>query len=87
MRGAAAPPHQEHADTDSTYVLLEMAVPPGASAIELAFADEEPVALTSSSEGFASVLVRRDLVAGAPVATLRYTIDGKPRSRDIPLSR
>ena len=87
MRGAAAPPHEEHARSDSAYVLLEMAVPPGASAIELSLGNHAPVALVPSSEGFASVLVRRDLVADTGVAALRYILDGKPHSREIPLSR
>jgi hypothetical protein len=32
------------------------------------------------------VLARRDLVAGTGAVKLSYTLDGKPHSREIPLS-
>jgi hypothetical protein len=75
MRGEVAPPRIEHGDSRSPYVLIEVAVPPGAEHIVLKLGDlEEP--LTPSSEGFVIFLAERKKLAVKTLASISYTRRG-----------
>jgi len=77
MRGEAAPPRVEHADSRSPYVLVEVAVPPGAENILLKMAEMPEQALTPSPDGFVSFFVRRETLAKSRDARIEYSILGK----------
>jgi hypothetical protein len=77
MRGEAAPPRVEHADSRSPYVLVEVAVPPGAENIVLKMAQTPEQGLTPSPDGFVSFFVRRETLAKSRDARIEYRILGK----------
>ena len=76
MRGEPTPPRVEHADSKSAYVLIEVAVPPGAENISLKMGDAPEQKLTASPDGFVSVLVHRDDTTSAQAGEIRYEISG-----------
>jgi hypothetical protein len=77
MRGEATPPRVEHADSHSSYVLVEVAVPPGAENIVLKMAEAPAQTLTPSPDGFVSFFVLRDAIAKSRGANIEYRILGK----------
>jgi hypothetical protein len=83
MRGEAAPPRVEHADSHSSYVLVEVAVPPGAENIVLRIAEAPAQTLTPSPDGFVSFFVLRDTIAKSRSADIEYKILGKERHLPI----
>jgi hypothetical protein len=84
-RGSATPPHIEHADSDSPYALIEVALPPGAQAIGLHVGGVPAKALQASAEGFASFLVARPLVTRGASAELTWELDGVRSSKTLAL--
>jgi hypothetical protein len=86
LRGTQSPAQVERAESASPYVLVEVAVPPGALHVMLDLDRQQPVALSQSADGFVSFLVARP-VLGADDAVIRYELDGQQRVRDIPLSQ
>jgi len=85
MRGEAAPPRVEHADSKSAYVLIEVAVPPGAENISLKFGAAPEQALTASPDGFVSFLVGRSDLKTARNAQLAYRSGATLRTQTIDL--
>ena len=79
MRGEATPPRVEHADSKSPYVLVEVAVPPGAEQIVLQVADASDRPLKPSPDGFVSFLLARKGASPTPAARVIYTL-GKDNS-------
>lgn len=74
MRGEAAPPRVEHADSTSPLVLIEVAVPPGARNIVLHVDGEREQPLTSSPDGFVSFLLPRELAQQRKPSTVSYAL-------------
>jgi len=73
-RGEPTPPRVEHAGSNSPYVLIEVAVPPGAEHVRLLMDDAPAQELTASPDGFASFLVERSLLKRGPAASIAYEI-------------
>ena len=71
MRGGPSPPRVEHADSDSPYVLIEIAVPPDAEQVRLSVHGEQS-SLTPSAEGFVSFLIDRRELAAADRPQVSY---------------
>jgi hypothetical protein len=84
LRGAQSPVQIERAASASPYVLVEVAVPPGALHVMLDLGQLPPVTLSQSADGFVSFLVARSAL-GSGNAAIRYELDGQQRIRDIPL--
>jgi len=75
MRGEVTPPRIEHGDSRSQYVLVEVAVPPGAEHIVLNMDGlQQPV--TVSSEGFVTFLAARKNLAAGTAASITYARRG-----------
>jgi hypothetical protein len=85
MRGEAAPPRVEHAGSKSPYVLIEVAVPPGAQDVTLKFGAAPEQALTASPDGFVSFLVGRSELKTARNAQLAYRSGASLRTQTIDL--
>jgi hypothetical protein len=75
MRGEPTPPRVEHADSKSPYVLIEVAVPPGAQNITLKMGDAPEQNLTVSPDGFVSLLVHRATIGANDTAQLSYSLE------------
>jgi hypothetical protein len=75
MRGEVTPPRVEYGDSRSPYVLVEVAVPPGAEHIVLNMDGlQEPVIV--SSEGFVTFLAARKNLAAGTAASISYARRG-----------
>lgn len=74
MRGEAAPPRVEHADSASPFVLIEVAVPPGAQNIILHMDGKTDQALAPSPDGFVSVLLARGMLQQHHLPTVSYSL-------------
>ena len=74
MRGNAAAARVEHADSQSSYVLIEAAVPPGARSISLKMDSAKAQTLSQSPDGFVSCLVERAALAKAQSISLEYEV-------------
>ena len=83
MRGEPTPPRVEHADSVSPYVLIEVAVPPGAENITLKMGDALEQKLTPSPDGFVSVLALRDNATIGQVGEIRYSFSGGVKTQAI----
>jgi hypothetical protein len=83
MRGEATPPRIEHAGSASAYVLVEVAVPPGAEHIVLNVENAAEQILTPSPDGFVSFLMERKAATGGHKATLSYALDNRTQKRSI----
>ncbi len=77
MRGEAAAPRVEHADSKSSLVLIEVAVPPGAENITLKLGAAPEQILTASPDGFVSFLAPRETIAKSRDARIEYSLLGK----------
>ena len=88
MRGEATPPRVEHADSKSAYVLIEVAVPPGAENITVKMGDLPEQKLTLSPDGFASFLAERGRPNSPTTGSLSYTLQKRAALQriDIPES-
>ncbi len=76
MRGEETPPRVEHADSQSAYVLVEAAVPPGAEHIVLKIGAAQEQTLTPSPDGFVSFLTERKNIALKTPASITYLLPG-----------
>ena len=85
MRGDSVPPHVEHEDSSSPYVLIEVAVPSGAEHIALEFNGRPPTALTLSPDGFVSFLLDRNSVMATSVGYIRYSVSGRSEIKVLDL--
>lgn len=81
LRGDQVAPSVDHSDSASPYLVIEVAVPPAAQDVVLEIEGDDGVALTPSTSGFVSVLVRRSLVEAGRVTKVRYVLGGERRSR------
>ncbi|HSE11072.1 MAG TPA: hypothetical protein VLB69_00430 [Rudaea sp.] len=86
MRGEPTPPRVEHADSNSPYLLVELAVPPGAENITLKMGDAPEQKLTPSPDGFVSFLVGRDEAVRGSKASVRYSRSGNATTQTLDLS-
>ena len=86
MRGEQTEQHVDHAEGSSPYVLVEIAVPPGAEEISMSLADEPLMPLKASSDGFASFLIRRSAMQSGPRLQIFYRSTGKNFTKDITLT-
>jgi hypothetical protein len=77
LRGAPLAPRVEHGDSQSTYVLVEVAVPPGAERITLKMDDEPEQALTLSPDGFVNFVALRKKLVQSRDTRIEYTMLGK----------
>lgn len=84
LRGAQSAVQIERGASASPYVLVEVAVPPGALHVMLDLGRLPPVTLSQSADGFVSFLVARSAL-GSGNAAIRYELDGQQRIREIPL--
>lgn len=87
MRGAGAERHTENAASESPYVLIEVAVPPDATAISVEIAGNLRRGLTVSPDGFISFLVSTDIRDTARTGTLNYTSRGERIARTLDLQQ
>jgi hypothetical protein len=85
MRGEETPPRVEHADSQSAYVLVEAAVPPGAEHIVLKIGAAPEQTLTPSPDGFVSFLTERKNIALKTPASITYLLPGNssPTTRQL----
>lgn len=88
MRGTQGDRRVEHRDSDSTYVLIEAAVPPDATDIAVEVAGLTRRGLSVSPDGFVSFLVSADVKETARTAVLSYQSRGSrvTQSLDLQLS-
>ncbi|MGH8123899.1 MAG: hypothetical protein ACREPT_14145 [Rudaea sp.] len=86
MRGEATPPRVEHADSTSPYVLVEVAVPPGAENITLHIDGTPDQPLTASPDGFVSFMAARRAIEVKKSVSLKLSINEQHRviSIDVP---
>ena len=87
MRGGTTLPRVEHANSHSTYVLVEVAVPLGAEQIALDIGDGAPQALARSPDGFVTFLADRNTLAAATNARVTYRAGGRTQMRPLQLSQ
>jgi hypothetical protein len=87
MRGEETPPRVEHADSKSPYVLIEVAVPPGAENIKLKIGDEPEQVLPPSPDGFVSFLASRSSPGPARNAKIMYTLGSRTVTNPIELDQ
>lgn len=83
VRDEQSPARIEHADSDSPYVLMEVAVPPGAERIRLKTENAPEQELTPSPDGFVSFLVKRKALKKFRLAEVSYALDGMTHVRRI----
>lgn len=77
MRGTASAPRVEHANSTSPYVLIEVAVPPGAEHIVFRMNGAPDQALTPLPDGFVNFLIRRETLARSADTRIEYQLLGK----------
>lgn len=69
----------------SGYVLVEVALPPGAARVQLQTSAHSPYELIPAADGFVSFLIARSALTQSMQPTLSYQIDGKAVERAIQL--
>lgn len=88
MRGEVTPPRVEHADSTSPYVLIEVAVPPGADHVAFVIGDSAAVSVSVSPDGFASALIPNARLGNSMSLRVIYNLNGRSINRILePLSR
>ena len=85
MRGEPTPPRVEHADSNSPYVFIEVAVPPGAENITLKMGDAPEQKLTITPDGFVNFLLERKLVSKREHTKVSYVLHGHPEQHHVTL--
>ena len=83
MRGPTVPPRVENSSSDSAYVLIEAAVPLGASDVTIELAGQPAQPVSVSADGFATLLVAKKSLLNK--LTLHYRLAAAPSSIDLPL--
>ena len=83
IRGAAIPARIEQPDSESPYVLVEVAVPPGAERIMLHMDTGADATLSPDPNGFVSFLLPKTQIASSKEARVDYTVNGQQQSRPI----
>ena len=72
-RGSALAVRVDHPDSTSALVLLDVALPSAAENVTMQLGDKQILGLKVSSDGFASVLVQRQMLSARPLV-VRYTV-------------
>lgn len=85
MRGDSTPARVEHATSQSTYVLVEVAVPLSAEHVTLDIGDGKEHALDRSPDGFVTFLADRNTLAAAADARVSYSAGGRTQMRSLSL--
>jgi len=85
MRGDSTPARVEHATSQSTYVLVEVAVPLSAEHVTLDIGDGKEHALDRSPDGFVTFLADRNTLAAAADARVSYSAGGRMQMRSLSL--
>lgn len=75
--GADAEALVQPGNADSSYVLIEVAIPVGAHKVRLRDREGRAVSLTVSSEGFASFLLHKSVIESGDTGTLEYERAGE----------
>ena len=83
MRGEPTPPRIEHAQSTSPYVVIEVAVPPGAEHITLQRTDAAEQQLTPSPDGFVTFIAHRKEMGKPTDVRIAYTLKGRETSTPI----
>lgn len=83
MRGEPTSPRVEHGKSGSSYVLVEIAVPIGVTAATLHVDGERDLELSTSPDGFVSVLLRRKLIEQRKSVVLTYATTDRQETRSI----
>jgi hypothetical protein len=83
MRGEPAPPRVEHAESTSPYVLIDVAVPPGAEHITLRWPGAAEQQLTPSPDGFVTFIAHRKEMGKPTDVRIAYMIEGRETSTPI----
>jgi len=87
MRGESMAPRIEHGDSDSRFVLVEVAVPEQATDVSLVLDGEAPISLQPSPEGFVATLLQRRKMAEVHGAVVRYQLNGNLFERSLPFDQ
>jgi hypothetical protein len=89
VREERTPPRIEHADSKSPYVLIEVAVPPGAEHVVIKMKNGTEQELLPSPEGFVSFLGRRDQMQSRESLHITYGLGGgvKQHAIELPTTR
>ena len=82
MRGATPAPRIENAGSTASYLLIEVAVPSGATDI-VALVGGKVVPLVTSAEGFVSFLVARSAENSRSSVAVRYKVDGQEQIQHL----
>lgn len=85
FRGSDVAPVVDFAHGESSYVLVEISVPPEADHVRLVHAGNE-IVLTPSHDGFAGFLLERAALTADPNVTFKYMQDGRESTRELNLS-
>jgi hypothetical protein len=83
MRGAEVPGNVYPGDPSSRMVLVEVDIPPDATEIVFVDPSGAQTPLRPGTDGFASVLVPRDLLATPGAPAVRYTWQGQTVRREL----
>jgi len=85
LRGVDDKPRIDHASAASSYLLVDTAIPPDATNVEVSIADGARIPLHPSADGFVSFLISRAKAKDSRAMTLTYNIDGTRIQRTIDL--
>ncbi len=82
LRGGEIAPQRQHSASKSEYVLIEVAVPPGATEVRVEV-DGHAWPLIASSDSVVSFVAGRKRLNDAKSVQLSYIIAGQPQSRNL----
>ena len=85
MRGGESAPRLERNWSDSPYVLVDVAVPPGAEHIELRMGHAKAAALSASADGFVTFLMQRSLLKDEQDIAIDYVLTGRNETLKLSL--
>lgn len=81
LRGVESPPLVHAGAADSSYVLVEVGLPPDATNVVLHLDGHQPIPLVVSPDGFASFLLARGGLRAGHMPRIDYASAGAARSR------
>lgn len=87
MRGASSEVEVAHPDSASSYVLVDVAIPPGARDVSMKLPGKAAIPLPASADGFATFLIGRVALRSPAAAEITYELDGMPVTRSITFPR
>ena len=83
LRGEVASPHIENGDSQSSDVLVEVAVPPGAADIFLQLPERNELALVPSPDSYVSFILSRKYLGTQHNAIIRYHLGDSLHQKNI----